>query len=568
MSRRTAGLLFVALLTIQITVLAEFWSPAYYYGVDENGYFMPAESLAHGGAGSKTIADPLLFVGENMVETAPGKFYSKYPIGYPAALAAAERIGGSSAPFIVNPAMAVLTAVGAFWLALDLFGVIAALLTQAAVGFAPLTFYYGVRPMSHAADACLAVWCMLLAWRWYRYGKWGAAVGAGACLAAAIGVRYSEVILALPVVALMLLGFLRSRRSSPAAETSNAPSLPIADRTTRVPLRRWVMQSLTLIATAAIVLIPLLIYLTHAFGAPWRTGYSLTDESTAFTLSQFFTHLPHMLWVMNKPGFGMPVLFPLGLAAACWFAWKRTPAGILLALWIFPCLIVYTAYYWVPLGNDSLYTRFFDSCMPGIVIAAVGGGITLLRHVRTPSSHRLGMIALAVITIGVTVGDDLTDDVAHRLVEYANTSLGFAIVDTFAANNLPADATVIAARETAYFLDYSTTFDIVFPTMFTPAWVNRFTADPAPGEPRQLDPRRATELRALLGGKTSDQMYRVLRDDLRARLSRGQTVALLTDDEELATYRAILTPDFSLTQMAHHPELPWGIYRLALAPPH
>ena len=86
-------------LCLLLRALYFFYTPAYFYGIDEGGYLVPAKGLALRGDPAKlTLDSPVEFVGENMVEARPGVFYGKYPIGYTLLGAIAYRLGGPAAP--------------------------------------------------------------------------------------------------------------------------------------------------------------------------------------------------------------------------------------------------------------------------------------------------------------------------------------------------------------------------------------------------------------------------------------------------------------------------------------
>ena len=65
-----------------------------------------------------------------------------------------------------------------------------------------------------------------------------------------------------------------------------------------------------LAAGAAVPFCVLALFLWQAYGAPWRTGYSLTDESSSFELRFVWDNL-----LIYLPEFFMLVVGPGGLAA-------------------------------------------------------------------------------------------------------------------------------------------------------------------------------------------------------------------------------------------------------------
>ena len=142
-------------LCLLLRAVCFFYAPAYFYGIDEGGYLVPAKGLAlHGNPAKHTLDSPVEFVGENMVEARPGVFYGKYPIGYPLLCAVAHRLGGPAAPFLVNPAMALLGVVGIYLLGQALIGRLAGFLAA---------FLLGLHPFSAAGSSGAA--CPARFWR-------------------------------------------------------------------------------------------------------------------------------------------------------------------------------------------------------------------------------------------------------------------------------------------------------------------------------------------------------------------------------------------------------------------
>lgn len=84
---------------------------------------------------------------------------------------------------------------------------------------------------------------------------------------------------------------------------------------------------------------------TKAFGAFWKTAYSLTGEQTGFSLKYFVPH--SVMYLMNILSEGAGVFTILGLIGiVMWIAQeKRRKLGILLAGLILPITFLYMAYF-------------------------------------------------------------------------------------------------------------------------------------------------------------------------------------------------------------------------------
>ena len=134
-----------------------------------------------------------------------GTFTSIYPLGYPLLLAAALKLGGSLAPYVVAPLFAALLAWCAFLLGRELStpwaGAIAALFIAAS----PVTLTHAVIAMSDVpATACWA-----LAWVLTLRSGLGAAASSGLATAMAVMIRPNLAPLAAVIVASLVLSHWR-----------------------------------------------------------------------------------------------------------------------------------------------------------------------------------------------------------------------------------------------------------------------------------------------------------------------------------------------------------------------
>ncbi|MEI6085304.1 MAG: glycosyltransferase family 39 protein, partial [Verrucomicrobiota bacterium] len=336
-------------------LLAGFYVPAY-NGTDENGYMCSARRIALTGNSAKYTAHPLEFVSHNVVQVEAGIFYAKYPLGYPWLCAAAYRLGGPAAAFLVSPILAALALVGMFLLARSLVGAFAAVLATVLLATNPLHALFGLTALSHAAAVCFAVWAMFFLWRWTERGGWVNAALAGGLAAYTYTVRYSEALLALPVLAMVVWRYV----SLPEGATPT-------ERTAQV--RQWRREVLAMLAGVVVCAGPLWIHHWLAFGAPWKNGYDLCGESTGFGWKWFQENWWTMLTRLNSPG--LLLIFPLGLIGLAYVAVHEPKRGTLLGLWVLPSVLIYTAYYWAPTGEGRGYVRFFVSVFPAFIVCAL-----------------------------------------------------------------------------------------------------------------------------------------------------------------------------------------------------
>jgi 4-amino-4-deoxy-L-arabinose transferase-like glycosyltransferase len=547
------GLLaIVALFLVQVDVN---FAPAFHAGVDEHAYLLSAKSLATHGSFARHLSDPYQFTGENMVQTAPHTFYPKTPIGYPLLCAAAYKLGGPSAPFLVNPVLATLAVLGIFLLGRAVGGNALALCASLLLATNPLHLFYAQQSMSHAADICLATWAILFIYCWASDGAWYHAALAGLLLGFDAAVRPTAVVLVLPMAAMAIF---RLRR------------LPQERRKTVTGC------SVLLLASAAGAL-PMFVHQAVAFGSPLTSGYSLTGETTAFSMGSFREHLAPMLTDFNTPGFGLFLVFPAALLGlmfwpklrarhyqrlGCAPASPQPPVGWLLGLWALPSLLLYTAYYWYPTSNNvPLYLRFFLSIYPPLILLTL---LLVFALVGRKPVYGVFVFLACVLISAATLAQEKTSEaffVLKATCEFSN------MLADLVRHNVPDGSVVIADENSAPFLDYATDDIIYYPRMFRQDWVSRHVKDQInPHGPYVLNRLRATTMNELLGGCSDQQLAKLLRQLLRSHIASGRTVALLCATTHVAGWQDQLGPAFKISPVAQD-AVGWGVYRVELAAP-
>ena len=518
--------------------------PNYGAGGDESCYFLAGKGLARHGEPALYNPDPTVFVPEYMIETRPGWFYPKYPIGYPLLCAAAYRAGmvmggAAEAPFLVNPIMLLAAMAGLFFLCrlfLDRLFSLAAVLFMA---WHPVSLFYGQAALSHASDLACSTWCLYFGYAWHLRPTWRKAAAAGVLLGFAVSIRYTEALLAAPLLWLVIVHMRRGGRGG------GAPAL--AGRT--LALHAGVAGVLALAGVA-----PLLWYHGRAFGSPFVTGYSFTGEASAFSLANFQGHFPKVIAIFCGSAQGLSLFFPLAIAGLAYVARKAPAAGLFLTLWCIPTLLLYASYYWVNDQYPLLYIRFFLTLFPGFLIAAF-----MLLHVLTGrwAWMRYGVVALLVVHAGITL-EHMTP---LRSIE--GTAHDDQIATALVRRALPADAVVLADGYSAYSLVYYTDMTILYPRYFVGTWVRRHVliADERNGATADFNPLRTQRFAAALGGLSDEQLSDLLMERLRAYCGAGRRVALLVEGDP-GRWEAILGGRFTLTPIAANDAEKIFLYRL------
>jgi len=516
-----------------------YYFPGYYSGVDESSYLVSAKSFATTGSFGHVIADPFHFASENMVETAPGVFYTKYPPGYPFLCAIAYRLGGPDAPFLVNPILALITLVAFYFLAKEFLSPWAAVFATLLLAANPLVYFYAVRPMSHATDLCFSTLAMLFLWRSYKYNSILAALLTGLFIAAAASTRYTDLLLILPAGALFVYKIV----------TTPAPSL--GKKILRSPL-------LLIIASLVAGLIPLAIYHTVAFGSPFATGYSLTAESSSFSLTFFVQHFLPMLGQINSPRFGLVLIFPIAIVALIFLARRATPEFLFLALWALVPLLLYSAYYWI--GPPALYLRFILNTYPAYILAALAIPFRLL-----PAS-RLSRLILPIAAIPFAAFAFAAHDANVTLDEAMNMAAFTQEMGRLCHDHLPPNTVLLADQYIAYYLDYAADYDLYYPHYFNEAWVHKQLDDQAdPHSNHNLNALRASRLNTLIGQRDNNALTLLLRERFHTHLAQGRPVAILCPTVALEYWQQRLGPSFQFTLLATS-EMGWTLCSLSNAP--
>jgi hypothetical protein len=148
-----------------------------------------------------------------------------------------------------------------------------------------------------------------------------------------------------------------------------------------------------------------------AFGAPWRLSYRYT--SNVFTGEQqqnlFGVGAPSLngIWTLLLDGHGLLLVSPVLLAAIAGLVlfWRRRRLEAAVASAIAFVFCLYTAGYFLPNGGLSPGPRFATAALPFLLL---GLPFALARW-------RVVTLALAALSIGLGLFDELTWSVANRL---------------------------------------------------------------------------------------------------------------------------------------------------------
>ena len=272
------------LVAVHLLFLALFFGPAI-STPDANGYMAQARLIAREGRTDIAVESPAQYVGDHWMPVAEGRYYGQYPPGLPALLAAVFRPFGPYATLWVIPVMGSLSLLGLYLVVRKWVGPSWALLAAVLMAVNPFANQHALGADSHTAVCFFLIWALygLIRWEPSRSPGWAAVVGI--CLGVIPTIRYAETLFLIPFGVYVAF--------SPPRDG------------------RWWKSVLAGIGCASVPLIALGVRNQEAFGAFWKTGYSVSGEQTGFGLGYFIRHaIPYLLMLLVL---GIALVFPVGV---------------------------------------------------------------------------------------------------------------------------------------------------------------------------------------------------------------------------------------------------------------
>lgn len=507
-----------AVLILHAVMLVAYFVPAL-GGPDANAYQVSARMVEEHGRFHQLPKDELAHVGRMWVVNDAGEWYPKYPPLYPALSGAVMKAAGPEAGLWVSPVCAWLVVLGIYVLCRARLPGWAAVLAAFVMSTMPVFNLFAIDKVSHPPSLLFLVWGYALFFHGTnaphaRRAAWFA--GAGLLVGYSVGIRYPNVLLALPPSLWMALRWREARGASVA----------------------W-------LAGLAVPAVLLMWYHTASFGHPLRTAYSLTEEQGGFGLVYFAKNLRLYLPALVTDGFG-PLLVLSGLGfVMTWFSdWRR---GAFYAVWIAPLTALYISYYWAPSQHPPSFIRFLLPLTAAWILLALFFLRDWFAATKASAGVRAGVIAVLVLVQG---GWGIAKSLTEMETRYGSTEVT-RMRTRFLLDQVPAGATLFAD---AWWLDElefhggrALYWDALLDQKALGAALDRTTALPGPDS---LQPARARRLQQRLVD-VEPPVYRAEIEKLiDTRLATGRGVYLAKTARSLESLLAFWGPSFRFEEVA------------------
>lgn len=489
------------LLVAHFAFLALFFEPAI-STPDANGYLAQARLIAENGRSDIVVENPAQYVGDHWMKVADGHYYGQYPPGLPAVLAVVYRWISPNASLWVIPVMGTLSLLAIFLVVREWAGAFWGIAAAVLMFFNPYANAHALGADSHTAVCFFLLWGLYGLVRWERSKAAGWAVLAGLCLGMIPTIRYAEALFIVAAAIFVLMNW----RPADGYRSLFAGILAAC-----VPMGALAVRN------------------QRAFGAFWRTGYSVSGEQTGFALSYFVRYaLPYIAMLF---GIGVFVVWIFGLRGLAKLTrnretWKR---GTLLVLLVVPVTLLYFAYYF-PANPKNM--RFF---LPTFYIYAIAACYSLAIDMKSDPGRTV-RYAKWLLALNLLWG--LPFSIAE-LMPLRRDNAELARITTELKRTVPQGSVLIAQRGVQQHLDFVGGWDL--------APIEGFYRQPRPDRPlgphmfegggpgRGMGPEGRPPMRRE-GGEGKAQMpperANAFRNDLAAWFDGKRAIFMLVSSEE------------------------------------
>lgn len=484
-------------------------------GVDQNGYHISARMFNLDGVFCRRTVDDLQHVGHMWVVNDRGDFYPKYPPFYPLLAAGMNRLLGPGGGFYATVWGALLAVAGMYLVARFWVGRFYALAAALLLALSPAVFGLALAKNSHTPSLAFFLWGMaaflFAAHRKCSYRKLPFAFLGGMLVGYTVGIRYTDLLLIL---------------------------VPLAYAFWLAPKRwRWKLLAATALG-AAVPYAALALFHWQAYGAPWRSGYSLTSESSAFSWRFVWQNLQ-----IYVPEFFTLMIGPAGIIAL--LAWRiRRRQALFWGLWLLPTFVLYLMYYWAPDGESVGALRFLTPLLPAVILLAL---LSLRRLVR--AVHR-GIPLLLTVGLLLAVQGFWAWTWITRMGEqrFASDLQNAVLVETL-RQHIPAGAVIIADINLLNELDFEQRWLLYPAAILNPAEIQKIVERSLGAQAAGLQKARAETLQKTLGSFKHNELYAWLRDFFEKKRQEGRPVYFVGRSWEANRFRRAFYRQFEVEEL-------------------
>lgn len=391
---------------------------------DEHGYHVSARIFSETGGFSFSPPDEYSFIGRMWIVNDAGKYVSKYPPFYPLLAGVALRLFGHNANFLVNPACALLVLLGVYALSRALGLGAWSLLAVLFLAVNPVFGLYALRQFSHPSSLASVTWGYALYFIGIRLAprrrRIFCLVSSGLLMGCAVGIRYTNLLLVVPLLLVLLFSTRREGYHDFSAFVSGF-AIPMA----LLGAYHW-----------------------KYFGGPFSTGYSLTEEQTAFGLDYLAGKLKFVLVSIGKSGLGPVAVLSVPGFMLLWG--RKRILSVFFLLWIIPLFLVYTSYYWK--GADFHFLRVL---LPVFIPMILLGVVAIKQYFdMSLSSRRMPVTWSIILVIAVQLIWGVFTTTGHAESSWRQLKLQKSAADVV-TRLVPEGSVIFSSNELARYLDFT-----------------------------------------------------------------------------------------------------------------
>lgn len=519
------------------------FTPAY-QEVDPDGYLVLAKRIARGEPLAVRDDDPFMYQSHVWVENERGETIPKFAPGYPLLLSAFYLIFGDEGMFYVSPLMGGIALIGAYLLFTRWMSTAASLVAALTLAANAMFLIYSGYLLAHASNLCFVTWGMFFLWKWVKDPSVRYGVGAGLTLGYAVTIRPTSILLAFAVAIAAVSSLIEGRKS-----------------------RLYPFRELAALA-ACYALFPLLLalYNRSVFGSPFVTGYFLSGEQYAYSLSSFAKNIHTINRGLSFEALFM--VFPIGLLGMVLLGtWTDR---LMRLMWFLPVYILYASFYWAPPGMS--YLRFLICTFP----VFVGSSYAFVDRISESKAKRYAaIILLCFFIVAIRLHSTV---VSMKTVVSDQGSRNLVFASRVASETLDSNAVILSRYPVYCYLGTRENFRFYDLKIFSKRYgqtefrdettirkerKRRWRYFPAP----RRQEKRTKCLRELYSNLNSSQLKEKKRDLIESFLKNSRQVAFLIPKNHLDRERKELGAKVEFSMLKEWDMLSgekWALYEVRL----